>query len=532
MSVDLAQRTQTFYEKNMTPSIEKKKTKPAKRCPLYLILAAIVLLFPAWGNGSAAAQGPAKGQEQAAEAMDRSVTDTVESALTAEKTALEALRSQSADQGRQSKALAADINVYRVQASAHGNLLLIPEAPVEDLERAQGLNRSAIKEIDAHLAERAAQKERDASALARTEDQIELVRKQRRDLKKTAISDSLRQRIEQKSRSLEAILSAKKKIFEKNLALSSKDVDNLKEVRSLYSALEKKYHQRLPQQRTRTLLERHQVLKSLMPAVLRAEVDRLQAEARRWLAPGFWKTSIAAALAANAPLVLASILMYLAAMVLMSRLRKRIDLGLQKAEIESKPWFSLGLELVRRTLFPGATLVLALVLETVPSQTDPLSLLQMVVILCQGVLVYRWVALAARFGGGEKIPGLTETRGRRLRYLAVGFIAVALAHAWAEPVLGPGSGLLFLLRLGAAAVLILWNLVFWGPMGALSGPGAKALAGLCHAVAAAGLLMDLTGWGGAGHSLVFSLALDPGRIDLGQDRAEGSPGMGALLCRQ
>lgn len=458
--------------------------------------AAILFLFAlAMGSGGphgARAADPPPAEEAA---LDRSVLGAAESALEAERNALEAARAEAAEQARTQKAWSADIHVYRVQASANGNLLLIPDASMEDLERAQGLNRSALKALSERSEALVAARDRTSASLSAIRDQIALVQKQRQGVAKSDLDRDLRRKLESRTRELEKVLASREKIVDADLAAVERHLANVQEVLGLYQSLVAKYEERLPRQRARSLFERQRALQLISPAALTKEARQLQRRTSRWRDPAYWQTDVAPLLKSSGPVLLAGVLLYGLALFLLNRFRRRVANKLASEAMASRPWFSTVLTLVNRSLFVGAALALVGFLQAVSAPTEPLPILAPIAVALQGLLIYRWVADAVRLGQNDASPVFFIGHGRRFRVFALGYAAVATLHVWAETVLGPGAGLLFVLRLTAAAAFFLWGLTFWRSVETSSRSWIRLAAGTTHAVALSGLFMELTGWG-------------------------------------
>ena len=107
----------------------------------------------------------------------------IKNAILAETTSLEELKNRLGRLDILQKAVFMEINAYTIQNSAHNNLLLQPETPVTDLEKALDENRQALNTIDDKIKDFTKRRDSVNELRQQTQDQINLSAKQGAEIK-------------------------------------------------------------------------------------------------------------------------------------------------------------------------------------------------------------------------------------------------------------------------------------------------------------------------------------------------------------
>lgn len=162
----------------------------------------LLLLF----SGAMAAEAPEKPVDAAS---PQGVKQFLENALSNERSNLveveqnlkrwEALRTSVAD----------EIEAYRIQNAAHGNLLLVLQTRIEDLQTALNNNRLAIKSLSERIAEFEKFGEIATERMAQLSDRIAIAEKQLANLQQEGLLEADRRELKSKFNDLLAILREK-----------------------------------------------------------------------------------------------------------------------------------------------------------------------------------------------------------------------------------------------------------------------------------------------------------------------------------
>ena len=139
----------------------------------------------------------------------------IKNALSVETTSLEELKNRLARLDIIQKAVFIEINAYTIQNSAHSNLLLQPETPVSDLEKALDENRLALNSMDDKIKDFIKRRDSVNELRLQTQNQINLTAKQETEIKSSDLHKSEKNSLLNGLGQLDRILS------EKNTALQN-----------------------------------------------------------------------------------------------------------------------------------------------------------------------------------------------------------------------------------------------------------------------------------------------------------------------
>jgi potassium efflux system protein len=220
----------------------------------------------------------------------------IKNAILVETTSLEELKNRLSRLDILQKSVFIEINAYTIQNSAHSNLLLQPETPVTDLEKALNENRLALNTIDDKIKDFTKRRDFVNELSRQTQDQINLSAKQGTEIKSSDWPKS------EKASLLAALGQLDRILSEKHMALQNLHerldpvIKQLETVRESTSQLNGKLEQQIKSRNAQELFSRKYMLPKVFKkdavakefAVLAANLvkafqkDFLQGERRRF----------------------------------------------------------------------------------------------------------------------------------------------------------------------------------------------------------------------------------------------------------
>ncbi len=406
------------------------------------------------------------------------------------------------------KALAADINAVKIQISTHGNLLHIPETPIEDIERARAEHRASLESVEARLKALTEKKANISILLDQTEAQFALNQKQLLEINAEGFSASENQTVADRLQRLIGALVAKIQLLEKLNAVYTAGVEQLSEVKTELSELSIKFDQTIAERKKQALFQRKEnPLFSLQWEKLLRELQPLEGRARMLLSQKFWLSETAALQNAGAFFYIAFVLLLITVFLLLLHLKLYfLRLESRRNMAASTPVTFIALRLFHRSLIPLGAALIIYAYANLQGVYAAAPILQTVVHMLLAWAFTRWgldfLNLWAVHGPRKILPALLahlRTLFRLIRYFSLAYLFL---RWW----LGSASIVLLFARLFFEITLIAWGILLWKVLkaheAASAAPPPKWATYMKNAVLAAGdviaigaLLAEFTGFG-------------------------------------
>ncbi len=431
--------------------------KPAKSLsiPVLFFLALSWLLPPATGRCQSP-QGPADPATSLAD-LGRSVQESI--AL--EKSSLAHYQDQLKNLQSLKLSLAAAANAYQIQLSTYGNLLLSPNADIGAIEKAWSEIRASLAGLDEQIATLTPRRENVGSELENTRQQQALVARQIAELRKMSLKKAEARDLLRQAGRLNDLLGEKEKILQELQQIYNSRIERLQQARQSFNGLSARFEKQVGERKTRDLFQRR---KSPLSAEawnrLVAESAQVVGQMRRILSPRFWVRETIQ-LWQGAGMVLISFCVLL---VVFAALLVRLRRGLRRLESHPVreslgPWHLLALRLADGSLLLAgmtAFVYLCSALDAFYLTTPSIRLAAHLLLVA---LLTRWGRLTLSLWAEEsRLSSESAVRLRRLlktvRYFAWGHLLLQ----WA---LGPGAGLLLVIRFAFELWMIGWLVFFW-----------------------------------------------------------------------
>jgi potassium efflux system protein len=481
--------------------IMRRLIMPANLLSILFMLGMILLQPAAMGLG-AESRNPGSG--------DRAKSDTlltpIEKTVAGEKASIEELNAQMGRLKIIEKALLAELNAYKIQHSMHGNLLLIPQTKIEDLERAFSDHKMTLSKLSDYLKDFKQRKGASSALLGQAEDQISLNKKQLSEIKAERLGPSEREALAAGIRGLIGLQTQKLNLLNEINETQGTILNRIEETRTSFSRLSEKLEQQIEIRKKETLFERKPLpIGRETGKILRSEWAQFNETLRQIFRMEFWANEIQVSRKAGGMPLVTFFLLFLIAMGVVNRFRWFWLRQEQALSHQHFTWSILAIQTFQRSLtLLGAGLFLYLFERfQFPHYKVPAIYVMFNVLLV--VIFSRWALDFLKYIQQHElipIPALSIKRIASLVRVLRIFAIVYICIAW---IIGRESIFLFLGRLLFEAGLIAWCILFWKtitgtPDPALEGktelrtPLQTTIAAMSYTVTFGGMVIEIAGY--------------------------------------
>jgi potassium-dependent mechanosensitive channel len=210
-------------------------------------------------------------------ASDHSTTvEAIRKTIAAETAALEKLRATASGLAPLEKSVRTEVAAIRLQNSAHGNLLLLSQTSIDDLQTALAANRTILDKVRAQLASMHAHIEPLQARYAQTGDQLDLNKNQLTDLK-SAPRTTDTTRLRSALMDLIHVITEKRSVLGKMLRIYNDAVDQYTGVQKELLDLQRRFDETIRIRKANALYGRNKIFFSpITAAALHTEWEKLR----------------------------------------------------------------------------------------------------------------------------------------------------------------------------------------------------------------------------------------------------------------
>jgi potassium efflux system protein len=258
------------------------------------------------------------------------------------------------------------------------------------------------------------------------------------------------------------LIASERKIIDEMRNVYTNLISQLQQTQQALTALTERFDQEIGNRQKQDLFNRKQnPLASLGWKSINEELSRLAGQVALLVTVDFWLKETQAVWPSGGFPLVAFLLLFGILYFLFLRLCRYCILAGQRPVMSSRPWGSLTLKLIQRSLpLLGATIFLyayaqvRLVYSSVP-------LIRVVVYILLIWLFCRWeLDLLKMWRKGDKPPAL-EPLIFRLRVMIIATRAFAIAYVTLAWMIGGGGAILFLCRAFFEVAFLVWSVSFW-----------------------------------------------------------------------
>jgi small-conductance mechanosensitive channel len=416
---------------------------------LVLLVAALPSLAADPPAGSEAAKAAAGGFADFRDAIERSIA--------AENQTLKELQSQNRSLAPGHAAFEASLNAYSLQLSAHGNLLLLANAPIEELQRGMALNTSTMAELEERLKRLRSDNEASRAELSKTVEQLRLNAEQSNVFAGESDPDALIKSALQNLQRLNRALEAKRDLLGKIVAGQENLINQVEGLRDGFAALNERLNKSVALRKKERLFTKGPAPYTLLaPARLAEDGRQAWVRVRGLLAAGSRTDTHGEDLRGVLFWLTATLLLLGMGLPMLQRLRP----FLQRAEsgCGSNRFRGFVLRLLRGCQgWLGAWLLLALLCQLGPP-AQVTHVLRLLLLLVTVQLFTLWGSQGLNLVDELALPHPTAPTRLKLQRLRGVARLSAFAHLLLGAVFGADGGVALIVRLGFGVWFLTWSL--------------------------------------------------------------------------
>jgi len=276
---------------------------------------------------------------------------SIENALNTEKENIDQLKEELNRAQGLKKAMATELNVYKIQLSSYGNLLLIPKTKIENLEKAWTDNRASLDSISANLKEIDQKLITVNESLQRAEEQHVFNKKQLAEIKTQGAKNPQTAALLSNLEVLIKNLSTERNLLEKLNKIYSEQKDRMEDIQNALAELSKKFELQIYERKKQELFERGiNPLKALELKQIGKELNRLPEKILSMFSKDFWAKELTAIWNSENFLIFTFFIIFIIFQLLLFRLKNYCKSLELKPFSKQYPCRLLVLQLFHRSL--------------------------------------------------------------------------------------------------------------------------------------------------------------------------------------
>ena len=465
-----------------------------------LIIVAIGLSLAIAGNGL--------GQETKPASVLRSadLPASLSESLQVETENLSGLKTQLAQLNTSQQAIGTLLNAYKIQMSAHGQLLLLPGTEKKSLIAATNDNRAAVEDLEGHLKDLSKKIDNTKLLISQTEEQLLNSQSQLEELKKNKNIVAQQTTLIGRLQDLIELLNAKLQLLQTLQATNLKLNDQIQQAASLLIVLGARLDQQIEVKKKQVLFTRTaSPLAVLGWLSIKSDVNSLFIRIKALTVVDTWRDELRIDWQSGRFALFTFIILYAIFQFFLIKLNRKCREYRQSESISKQPIRILFLKLLTKRIYLMGTVVLIYAFTVL----SPLhTTFPFVRLLLWGLLIWlftHWVTdfyehlILSRRQNLESILASAKGIVTFIRYFALSYLFV-------DWLVGGNNTLLVLFRIVFDLTLIGWFYPWWRKFNAINEPPAApwtpkqkliivSLQWLTYLIPTVGLVLELVGYG-------------------------------------
>jgi len=432
---------------------------------------------------------------------------SIENALNTEKENIDQLKELLKSDQSLKKAMTTELNVYKIQLSSYGNLILIPKTKIENLEEAWADNRASLDSIAANLKETNQKLITINESQPRAEEQQALNEKQLSEIKTRGRKDPQTTNLLYKLQELTKHFSTKRELLEKLNGIYSERKVQLEDTQKALVELSKKLEQQIDEKKKQELFERGiNPLKALGLKQIGKELNRLYEKILSMFSKDFWVNELTDIWNSENFLIITFFIIFIIFQFLLFRLKIYCSNLEHKPFCEQYPWRLLVLQLFHRSLPLIGTILFIYIYAQIRLFYSTAPLIQITIYILLMFLFTKWgFGLLKLWNQGKRyqIPEQLLPYLHSLLIIILVFVIPYVILAW---LIGSTSIVLPVLRMVFEIIFFGWNILFLRQFNNFNKiPAAEKSSRLSilrniffvlsYTITGGGLLLELAGYG-------------------------------------
>lgn len=357
---------------------------------------------------------------------------SIDTMLAAETAALEEVKALQKQVEAGQKSFALEMNTYRMQISAYGNLLALSDARLPDLEKAWIETVNSVRTITQQVKSIRQKYETLKTQVEQVSNQIELNTKQLQDIQSVGASDAASASLQKKLKTLVDMLNARKNRLEKITAMNADAIGQLEDIQGMMADLAKSFEEKIQaRKKTEIFRKRASLLKQLQKAKFdgdtREVIDVLSNLTRFSFYQEHWR-SIQETYLPHTGLALFLLVLWL---WLAHRLHVRIQIRLERGDWSEMPHARIAIDVLNHSSALGALCVFAYGIVLISGGWPYWMLVESILDVLLILLFCRWGKTLVTAMEGLNPPRFPQQLANSIRYLipAIRYYGVVIVLA-------------------------------------------------------------------------------------------------------
>jgi potassium efflux system protein len=433
--------------------------------------------------------------------------NSIEKALITEKENIDQLKDQLNMAQSLKKAVTTELNVYKIQLSSYGNLLLIPKTKIENLEKAWTDNRASLDSISANLKETNQKLITVNESQKRTDEQYALNEKQLAEIKTQDTKDPQTAALLSNLEVLIKDLSTERNLLEKLNKIYSEQKDRMQDIQNALAELSKKFELQIDERKKQELFERGiNPLKALNLNQIGVELNRIFNQILSTISKEFWLNKFNVIWNSENFLIITFFIIFIISQVLLFRFKKFCLTLKEKPFYKQHPWLSLIIQLLHNSLLLLGITIFIYIYAQVRHFYSTVPFIQTIIYILLIFIFTRWGFDLLKFWNQEKRYQISEQVLSHLRLLLIIIRLFAIPYVILIWLIGSASIILLILRMVFEIFMLSWNILFLKHFNNLQDSSiaekSRKLSilrvlcfGLSYTITGGGLLLELAGYG-------------------------------------
>lgn len=374
---------------------------------------------------------------------------------------IENLKKQLNEVKQSQKTTQENIAANKIQLPIYNNLLLQPEIPIQELEKAWLEIQDTVRTLSEQITDFSTRKNAVAQRLNQNREQVALTEKQIADIQP---DDAAGKEISTIKEQLQVLLNQLSEKQELLIALDTiylETIDVLEKNRQTFSELSDKFDENIQTRKKQALLERKTSLVSIGLKQILEDFKEFSRQLGAVSRPSFWSDQLAFVWKSGGFYLVSFALLFFIIQGINYRMRQYIIRGKNHPKLKQRFWSRLILSIIEKSIFLfGSTLFLYIYAQAGPFESKPpivwagLNILR--VWLLSGVCID-----AIKIYCGEEATSVPQKPAFYFRLLVsmVRWLGISyLLFSWLG---SSNSTVLTIWRLILEICLYVWNIFFW-----------------------------------------------------------------------
>ncbi|MFH0727431.1 MAG: mechanosensitive ion channel domain-containing protein [Pseudomonadota bacterium] len=402
--------------------------------------------------------------------------------------------------------LKGEINAYRLQLSAHGNLLLTPATEIEPLEKAAVENRTALEQVDKRLKNVTGQIETLTEAFAKNEEQFRFNGEQLSQIKTQKQDDRDARTLVKNLEILVKTLSDKQRAIETLQSEYGKEKTTLEEILNALTGLSKTFEEKIEEKKKEKLFQRRDTpLKVTQFGRIAEETRQVRQKISQITSLEYWRNELKSIWELEGFRLFSFFLLLILTLIFLARINLLTRKLASRPFYSQHPWRLLAFRIFSRSLPLLGILLIFNLFKKVWNIHD-MSVFSLFQCLLWIILSMRWSLDALRFLTHSEHLTLRLPNLSLLRLLVFSAGGFALAYVLMDWMIEGISSTLLAFRAIFEMGLVLWGIHLrkkmrrlkhepGSPLSALPRATYPISIGLGYIVICTGPLLELIGFG-------------------------------------